>query len=77
MNEKIRNYVRQSRLDVYGLGAKREPWEDAVDRFVALLVDDVCDDMLSLEPMYPANIVALKIREKYGVGKNEQIPDSL
>lgn len=77
MNDKIRNYVRKSRLDVYGLGAKREPWEDAVDRFVALLVDDVCDDMLSLEPMYPANIVALKIREKYGVGKNEQISDSL
>lgn len=78
MNEKIRDYVRQSRLDVYGLGAKREPWEDAVDRFVDLLVDDVCDDMLSLEPMYPANIVALKIRQKYGVGgKNEQISDSL
>lgn len=70
MNDKIRNYVRQSRLDVYGLGAKRQPWEDAVDRFVTLLVDDVCDDMLSLEPMYPAHVVALKIREKYGIGKN-------
>ena len=67
MNDKIRNYVRESRLDVYGLGTDREKWEAAIDRFMELVVDDVCDDMLSLEPMYPANIVALKIREKYGV----------
>ena len=65
MNNKIRNYVRESRLDVYGLGAKRDPWEATIDRFVDLLVDDICDDMLSLEPMYPANIVALNIRRKY------------
>ena len=68
MNERIRSYLRQSRLDVYGLGAKRDMWDDAVDRFVTLLVDDICDDMMSLEPMYPANIVALKIRQKYNVG---------
>jgi hypothetical protein len=68
MNEKIKNFVRESKLDVYGLGAKRDMWEDAIDRFTTLLVDDVCDDMLSLEPMYPANIVALKIRQKYNVG---------
>ena len=67
MNDKISNFVRESRLDVYGLGAKRDMWEDAINRFTALLVDDICDDMLSLEPMYPANIVALKIREKYGI----------
>ena len=72
MNDKIRNYVRESRLDVYGLGAKREPWEAAIDRFVDSLVDDICDDMLSLEPMYPANIVALKIREKY-LSKNKNL----
>ena len=73
MNDKIRNYVRESRLDVYGLGAKRDPWEASIDRFVDLLVDDICDDMLSLEPMYPANIVALKIREKYMSSKDKEL----
>ena len=37
------------------------------EKFAELIVDDVCADMLSLEPMYPANIVALKIKQKYGV----------
>jgi hypothetical protein len=67
MNDKIRNLLRESRLDVYGLATDYTKWDNAVDRFVTLLVDDICDDMLSLEPMYPANIVALKIKQKYGV----------
>jgi hypothetical protein len=41
------------------------------EKFAGMLIDDVCDDMLSLEPMYPANIVALKIRQKYGVPRVE------
>jgi hypothetical protein len=68
MNDKIRNLLRESRLDVYGLATDYTKWDDAVKRFTDLLVDDICDDMMSLEPMYPANIVALKIRQKYNVG---------
>jgi len=37
------------------------------EKFAELIVDDICADMLSLEPMYPANIVALKIKQRYGV----------
>ena len=67
MNEKIKQYAKQSGLDVYGLGKDYAKWNDVLEKFAALIVDDICDDMMSLEPMYPANIVALKIRQKYGV----------
>ena len=67
MNDKIKNYAKQSGLDVYGLGTDYDKWNDVLEKFAALIVDDICDDMMSLEPMYPANIVALKIRQKYGV----------
>jgi hypothetical protein len=45
----------------------------AQQKFAELIVDDICNDMMSLEPMYPANIVALKIRQKYGVGSKENL----
>ena len=67
MNDRIKQYAKQSGLDVYGLGKDYAKWNDTLEKFAALIVDDICDDMMSLEPMYPANIVALKIRQRYGV----------
>ena len=71
MHEKLREFERASGLEIYGLGAKRIPWEHAIEKFAELIVNDICDNMLSLEPMYPANIVALKIRQKYIIGTKE------
>ena len=34
----IRRFERQSGLDVYGLGAKRVPWEAAMEKFAELIV---------------------------------------
>jgi hypothetical protein len=65
MNEKIKQLAQQSNLLLDDLP---DNILLPLEKFVELLVDDVCDDMMSLEPMYPANIVALKIRQKYGVG---------
>jgi hypothetical protein len=73
MNDKIKQYAKQSGLDVYGLGTDYAKWNDVLKKFADLIIDDVCDDMLSLEPMYPANIVALKIRQKYGVGVDKNL----
>ena len=55
MNEKIRDYVRQSRLDVYGLGAKRVPWEDALERFADRIVDECCLKLLELDEKTQGN----------------------
>jgi len=70
MNEKIKLLAGQA-LDQ----AVPETWTTLsatdlarfTEKFAQLIVDDICADMLSLEPMYPANIVALKIKQKYGV----------
>ena len=40
MNEQIREHVKASGLDVYGLGLDREKWEATVERFAELIVRD-------------------------------------
>jgi hypothetical protein len=45
---------------------------DNFQRFAELLIDDACDLMRSLEPMYPANLTVKKIREMYGIKSDWQ-----
>jgi hypothetical protein len=45
MNKLIREFEKASGLDVYGLGAKRLPWEATLERFTALIVARVLDEV--------------------------------
>lgn len=45
MNKSIREFEKASGLDVYGLGAKRVPWEATLERFTALIVARVLDEV--------------------------------
>jgi hypothetical protein len=45
MNKLIREFEKASGLDVYGLGAKRVPWEATLERFTALIVARVLDEV--------------------------------
>jgi hypothetical protein len=45
MNKLIREFEKDSGLDVYGLGAKRVPWESTLERFTALIVARVLDEV--------------------------------
>ena len=38
MNERIQELVRESNLDVYGLGKERYKWEYTVEKFAELIV---------------------------------------
>jgi hypothetical protein len=69
MNDKIKQYAELSKAykTILVDGQMQSVLLIDPEKFAGMLIDDVCDDMLSLEPMYPANIVALKIRQKYGV----------
>jgi hypothetical protein len=40
MNERIRELVRESHLDVYGLGKDRYKWESTVDKFAKLIIEE-------------------------------------
>jgi hypothetical protein len=43
MNKLIREFEKTSGLDVYGLGAKRVPWEAALEKYAELIVRECAD----------------------------------
>ena len=50
MNEQIREHVRASGIDVYGLGLDREKWEATVERFAELIVRECATIAKTAEP---------------------------
>jgi len=40
MNQKLRDLVKRSGMDVYGLGRDRERWEATVDKLAQSIVED-------------------------------------
>ena len=50
MNERIRELVRESKLDMYGLGKERHRWEYTVEKFAELIVRECA--RLNLELSY-------------------------
>lgn len=45
MNKLIQEFEKASGLDVYGMGAKTVPWEATLERFTALIVARVLDEV--------------------------------
>lgn len=50
MNEQIREHVKASGLDVYGLGLDREKWKATVERFAELIVRECAEIAKTAEP---------------------------
>lgn len=42
MNERLRQFEKESKLEIYGLGAKRPQWEAALEKYAELIIQD-CD----------------------------------
>ena len=63
MNERIRELVRESHLDVYGLGKERYKWEYTVEKFAELIVRECCQK-LENDGMVE---VAMEIKEHFEV----------
>jgi hypothetical protein len=40
MNKKLREFERESKLEIFGLGAKRHIWEAALAKYAELIVRD-------------------------------------
>ena len=48
MNKRIKELVRESNLDVYGLGKEKYKWEYTVEKFAELLLQEcmnICEDL--------------------------------
>ena len=43
MNERIRQFEKESGLEIYGLGARREKWEAALEKYAELVEQDVIE----------------------------------
>ena len=62
MNERLRQLVRLSRIDVYALGKDNANWEAAVNRFAQSLIQEC---LLSLEPNPMAPEIDYAVEEKF------------
>jgi hypothetical protein len=71
MNKLIREFEKSSGLDVYGLGAKRVPWEATLERFTALIVRDCIEvankNRTVMEIKSNTQLTADAIKKHFGV----------
>ena len=42
MNERLRQFEKDSGLEIYGLGARRDKWEACLEKYAELIIRD-CD----------------------------------
>lgn len=43
MNKRLRQFERESGLEIYGLGAKRPQWEAALEKYAQLVVQECAE----------------------------------
>ena len=71
MNKLIREFEKSSGLDVYGLGAKRVPWEATQERFTALIVRDCIEvankNRTGMEIKTNTHLTSDAIKKHFGV----------
>ena len=53
MNKKLRQFEKESKLEIFGLGKDRVKWEAALEKFAELIVKE-CVGIL-MKPGYPMN----------------------
>ena len=52
MNERIKQFERDSHLDVYALGLDRAKWEDVLQRYTEMIVQECIGVVENLSPGY-------------------------
>jgi hypothetical protein len=55
MNPLIRKFERESGLEIYGLGARRERWESALAKYAELVVQEVIEQGQQIQSQTIAN----------------------
>jgi hypothetical protein len=63
MNERLRQFEKESKLEIFGLGARRDIWEKALEKYAELIVRD-CMSNLHLHGYDDA---MNQIKEHFGV----------
>jgi len=40
MNKRLRQFEKESKLEIFGLGARRDKWEAALEKYAELIIKD-------------------------------------
>ena len=46
MNERLRQFEKESKLEIFGLGAKRHLWEAALEKYAELIVQECANELI-------------------------------
>ena len=66
MNKRLRQFEKESKLEIFGLGAKRHIWESALEKFAELIVTEMlqtCED----HPAWTGRMIGEQIKQHFGV----------
>jgi hypothetical protein len=69
MKELIRKFEKESGLEIYGLGARREKWEHCMEKFTELVVREcvsICKDK-ERPNLYGIKEVEVAIKQHFGI----------
>lgn len=53
MNKLLRQFEKESKLEIFGLGAKRIPWEAALEKYAELVIKE-CNEINKQELSFNA-----------------------
>jgi len=71
MNERIRQFARESHLDVYALGLDKVKWEATLEKFAELIIEECMDIAYDHTPNSEEceykRLIHNKIRQHFGV----------
>ena len=76
MNERLRQFEKESKLEIFGLGARRVPWEAALEKYAELIVrecvsivakrkDQAIDDGCNVDEAM--SVAEMDLLERFGV----------
>ena len=57
MNKQLREFERKSGLEIYGLGARRNKWEAALEKYAELIVRKCADIADKAEPYKTSDLM--------------------
>ena len=66
MNKRIRQFARESHLDVYALGLDKAKWEATLEKFAELIVKEMlvtCEE----HPAWTGRMIGEQIKQHFGV----------
>ena len=70
MIKRLRQFEKESKLEIFGLGAKRHIWEAALEKYAELIVEEmlqICED----HPGWSVRMVSEQIKQHFAVEKSK------